>query len=154
MSQLGFCTVSHGAVYRRRRLGKSSAVAATQPPAVASAKAGRPATLADRVAALPPMRGATMVELISPMVCAGGCSNCVVVNRDGKRASFRIFEAVVRMHGGVLGRAAAKEALQVYGDVCFEAIGCRGRHPSIDWLFDVAASGRTYVAKVDGHYLH
>lgn len=77
----------------------------------------------------------------------------MVVNRDGKRASFRIFETVAQKHAGVFGRAAAKDALKIYGDVCYEAMGQRGLHPSVDWLFDVAASGRTYVAKVDGQYL-
>lgn len=93
-----------------------------------------------------------MVELLSPHECVAE-RGAVVVNRDGKRASFRIYEHVARNSGGVFGREAAREALNVYGDVAFEAIGAVGSHPAIDWLLSVVSSGREFVVKIDGKYI-
>jgi hypothetical protein len=153
MSSAAFLMPALSWTLRRETL--SARATTTQRPPAAAVASPFPAktTLADRVAALPPARGTIIVELVSPLVVAGGCRDTVVVNRDGKRASFRVFEAVARRHRGVFGKAAAKDALEVYGDVCFEAMAQRGRHPSIDWLFDVIAKDRKYVVKVDGRFV-
>lgn len=112
-------------------------------------------SLSDRVAALPRAPGTDVIELLSPHAQPRSPTerNMSVANRPGKAASFRIFAHVASTHSGVFNAAAAADALKIYGDVVDEARAEPGRHPSIDWLLDVAGADDVYVVKIDGEYI-
>lgn len=77
----------------------------------------------------------------------------VVVNRDGKRASFRIFASTVRKFGGQMNRDAALEALEIYGEKVDDAKASPGAHPNIELLQRIVDEDLKYICKIDGKYV-
>ena len=97
--------------------------------------------LKENVAKLKPIDGVARV-----VVRGAGIE---IPNKEGKKASVAIYQHLSDKHGGKLGKAAALEGLELYGEVAEEAASKPGAHPNIDLLFQVIESGAEHAIEVE-----
>jgi hypothetical protein len=112
-------------------------------------------TLKEGVAALPASPGDVVIELqaFRGLGTRSRRDDVVVVNKEGRRASFAIVKAVLRARRGVLDAAGAADALALYAEAVDDAVEFPGKHPTIDLLFRVRDGEVQYVGKIDGSYV-
>lgn len=70
----------------------------------------------------------------------------VIENRPGQKLSLSIYHQVAAEFGG-LGPAAARRALELYGEHVEAAKTYPGAHPNIDRLFSIIAENRHLTVK-------
>ena len=99
------------------------------------------ATFAENLAQLESIDAFSKLELFD----AAGHSVAVIENKPGSQGSLRIYRHLAEKWGGI-NPDAAHEGLALYAEHTGDARQHPGKHPNIDRLFEIIASGITYSA--------
>ena len=78
---------------------------------------------------------------------ASGAVVATIENKPGKAGSLALFAALAAKHGGI-NVAAAKEGIELFAEHTADARANPGKHPNVDRLFEVIATGRGYTVKL------
>ncbi len=70
----------------------------------------------------------------------------VIENQPGKQGSLAVYYKVAVDFGGI-GPKAAEKALELFCEHTEDARAHPGKHPNIDWLFQVIDSGEHYSVR-------
>ncbi|MDP1864168.1 MAG: DUF2322 family protein [Thiobacillus sp.] len=100
-------------------------------------------SFADTLKALPEANG-TRLRLTD----AKGAEVAVIENGPGTASSFRVYAYLAAKHGGITPAAAA-EGLTIFAEHTDDARNHAGKHPNIDRLIELQASGATLAATVE-----
>ncbi len=100
---------------------------------------------ADNLKALPPVAHLAALELVN----AAGELVARIENKPGQAGSLAVYAALAAKHGRI-NAAAAAEGLEVYAEHTTDARANPGKHPNIDRLIDVVATGGTLTVRSIG----
>ena len=98
---------------------------------------------ADNLQQLPTIDHLSELQLID----ASGTVVATVENKPGKAGSLRVYNALVAKHGSI-NVAAAQEGLVIFAEHTADAQTNPGKHPNIDRLQQIIASGQGYSVKL------
>jgi hypothetical protein len=98
---------------------------------------------ADNLKQLPPVTQLVELQLID----AAGALAATIENKPGKAGSLAVYHALAARHGGI-DVAAAEEGLEIFAEHTADARANPGKHPNIDRLLEVIASGQGYTVKL------
>ena len=98
---------------------------------------------ADNLKQLPSIAQLVALELID----AAGAVAATIENKPGKAGSLAVYHALAAKHGGI-NVAAAEEGLELFAEHTADARANPGKHPNIDRLLEVIASGQGYSVKL------
>lgn len=98
---------------------------------------------ADNLQQLPPVTHLVELQLID----AAGAVVATIENKPGKAGSLAVYHALAARHGRI-DVAAAQEGLELFAEHTLDARANPGRHPNIDRLLEVIASGQGYSVKL------
>lgn len=99
-------------------------------------------SFADNLATLPAADHLAGIELIGP-----GERVAVIENKPGSQGSLRLYLYLLEKFGAI-NVAAAAEGLVLYAEHGEDARRNPGRHPNVDRLLEIAASGRGCSARL------
>ena len=100
---------------------------------------------ADNLKALSSVAHLAAIELVD--VTDGAGQVCArIENKPGQAGSLAVYAALAAKHGSI-NAAAAEEGLAVYAEHTDDARAHPGKHPNIDRLIDIAASGRALIVR-------
>lgn len=91
---------------------------------------------ADNLKALPSVAHLAALELST----AAGETVARIENKPGQAGSLAVYAALAAKHGRI-NAAAAEEGLSIYAEHTADAHSNPGKHPNIDRLIDLVASG-------------
>lgn len=100
-------------------------------------------TFADNLKQLPAITQLAELQLID----AAGAVAATIANQPGKAGSLAVYHALTVKHGGI-NVAAAEEGLELFAEHTADARANPGKHPNIDRLLEVIASGQGYSVKL------
>ena len=100
-------------------------------------------SFADTLKILPEASGARL-----RLADATGAEVAVIENAPGSAGSFRVYAHLAEKHGGITPAAAA-EGVAIFAEHADDARNHAGKHPNIDRLFALQASGATLAATVE-----
>jgi len=100
-------------------------------------------SFADTLNALPEACGARL-----RLTDATGAEVAVIENGPGTAGSFRVYAYLAEKYGGITP-AAAVEGLEIFAEHTDDARKHAGKHPNIDRLLALQASGATLAAAVE-----
>ncbi|NDP49122.1 MAG: DUF2322 family protein [Sulfuriferula multivorans] len=100
-------------------------------------------SFADTLKTLPEARG-TRLRLAD----ATGAEVAVIENGPGTAGSFRVYAYLADKHDGITPAAAA-EGLAIFAEHSDDARKHAGKHPNIDRLLALQASGATLTVRVE-----
>ena len=100
-------------------------------------------SFADTLKTLPEPSGARL-----RLADATGAEVAVIENGPGTAGSFRVYAYLAEKHGGITPAAAA-EGVAIFAEHADDARKHAGKHPNIDRLFALQASGATLAATVE-----
>lgn len=98
---------------------------------------------ADNLKQLPPVAQLAALELID---AAGGVA-ARIENKPGQAGSLAVYAALAAKHGSI-NTAAAEEGLEIYAEHTADSRANPGKHPNIDRLLAVIASGHGYTVRL------
>ena len=98
---------------------------------------------ADNLKQLPSIVQLAALELID----AAGNVAATIENKPGKAGSLAVYHALAAKHGAI-NVAAAREGLEIFAEHTVDARANPGKHPNIDRLLEVIASGQGYTVKL------
>ena len=98
---------------------------------------------ADNLQQLPPVTHLVELQLID----AAGAVVATIENKPGKAGSLAVYHALAARHGRI-DVAAAQEGLELFAEHTADAHANPGKHPNIDRLLEVIASGQGYSVKL------
>jgi hypothetical protein len=98
---------------------------------------------ADNLKQLPSVAQLAELQLID----ASGALAATIENKPGKAGSLAVYHALAARHGS-LDVAAAEEGLELFAEHTVDARANPGKHPNIDRLLEVIASGQGYTVKL------
>lgn len=98
---------------------------------------------ADNLKQLPSIAHLAELQLID----AAGAVAATIANQPGKAGSLAVYHALAVKHGGI-NVAAAEEGLELFAEHTADARANPGKHPNIDRLLEVIASGQGYSVKL------
>lgn len=98
---------------------------------------------ADNLKQLPPVAHLAALELID----AAGQVAARIENKPGQAGSLAVYAALAAKHGSI-DVAAAEEGLEIYAEHTADSRANPGKHPNIDRLLAVTASGQGYTARL------
>lgn len=98
---------------------------------------------ADNLKQLPSIAQLAALELID----AAGAVAASIENKPGKAGSLAVYHALAAKHGAI-NVAAAQEGLEIFAEHRVDARANPGKHPNIDRLLEVIASGQGYTVKL------
>ncbi len=98
---------------------------------------------ADNLKQLPSIAQLAALELID----AAGAVAASIENKPGKAGSLAVYHALAAKHGAI-NVAAAREGLEIFAEHTVDARANPGKHPNIDRLLEVIASGQGYTVKL------
>ena len=98
---------------------------------------------ADNLKQLPSIAQLAALELID----AAGAVAASIENKPGKAGSLAVYHALAAKHGAI-NVAAAREGLEIFAEHTVDARANPGKHPNIDRLLEVIASGQGYGVKL------
>jgi len=98
---------------------------------------------ADNLKQLPSIAQLAALELID----AAGAVAASIENKPGKAGSLAVYHALAAKHGAI-NVAAAQEGLEIFAEHTVDARANPGKHPNIDRLLEVIASGQGYTVKL------
>lgn len=93
---------------------------------------------ADNLKQLPSVAHLAALDLLD----AGGQVVATIENKPGQAGSLAVYAALATRHGA-LNPAAAEEGLVLYAEHTADAQAYPGKHPNIDRLIQLKASGQT-----------
>lgn len=100
-------------------------------------------TFAENLQQLPSIAHLAAVQLLSP----AGDVVATIDNKPGKAGSVAVYAALAARHGNV-NVAAAQEGLELFAEHTADARVHPGKHPNIDRLLEVIASGHGYGVRI------
>lgn len=98
---------------------------------------------ADNLKQLPSVAQLAELQLID----AAGAVAATIENKPGKAGSLAVYNALAARHGSI-NVAAAEEGLEIFAEHTADARANPGKHPNIDRLLEVIASGQGYSVKL------
>lgn len=98
---------------------------------------------ADNLKQLPAISHLAELQLLD----ASGAVVATIENKPGKAGSLAVYAALAANHGGITV-TAAHEGLEIFAEHTADARAHPGKHPNIDRLFEVIASGKGYAARL------
>lgn len=98
---------------------------------------------ADNLKQLPSIAQLAALELID----AAGAVAATIENKPGKAGSLAVYHALAARHGRI-DAAAAQQGLELFAEHTADARANPGKHPNIDRLLEVIASGQGYSVKL------
>ena len=98
---------------------------------------------ADNIKQLPPISHLAEMQLLD----ASGAVVASIENKPGKAGSLALYNALAVKHGSI-NVAAAKEGLDLFAEHVADARANPGKHPNVDRLFEVIATGKGYTVKL------
>ncbi len=98
---------------------------------------------ADNLKQLPSVAQLAELQLID----AAGAVAATIENKPGKAGSLAVYNALAAKHGSI-NVAAAEEGLEIFAEHTADARANPGKHPNIDRLLEVIASGQGYSVKL------
>ena len=98
---------------------------------------------ADTLKTLPEFAGEKLV-----LTDAAGTEVAAIANAPGTAGSFRVYAYLADKHGGITPAAAA-EGVAIFAEHADDARNHAGKHPNIDRLFALQASGATLAATIE-----
>ncbi len=98
---------------------------------------------ADNLKQLPSVAQLAELQLID----AAGAVAATIENKPGKAGSLAVYNALAARHGSI-NVAAAEEGLEIFAEHTVDAHANPGKHPNIDRLLEVIASGQGYSVKL------
>lgn len=98
---------------------------------------------ADNLKQLPSIAHLVALELID----GAGAVVATIENKPGKAGSLAVYAALAAQHGAING-AAAEQGLEIFAEHTADARTNPGKHPNIDRLLEVIASGQGYGVKL------
>lgn len=98
---------------------------------------------ADTLQTLPEFAGEKLV-----LIDAAGVEVATILNAPGTAGSFRVYAYLAQQYGSISGEAAA-EGLAIYAEHTEDATRHPGKHPNIDRLIAIMASGVPLNARVE-----
>lgn len=98
----------------------------------------------DNLKQLPPVAHLAGLQLID----ASGEVAATIENKPGQAGSLAVYAALADKHGGIINVAAAQEALDIYAEHTADSRANPGKHPNIDRLIEVIASGQGFSVKL------
>jgi len=78
---------------------------------------------------------------------ATGAEVATIVNAPGTAGSFRVYAYLAEKYGGITPEAAA-EGLAIFAEHTEDASLHPGKHPNIDRLFEVQATGAALASSI------
>lgn len=100
-------------------------------------------TFAENLQQLPPITHLAALQLRN----AAGAVVATIDNQPGKAGSVAVYAALAARHGGI-NVAAAHEGLALYAEHTADARAHPGKHPNIDRLLEVIASGHGFSVEL------
>jgi len=98
---------------------------------------------ADTLKTLPEFPGARIV-----LTDAAGAEVATIANAPGSAGSFRVYAYLLQQYGAIDAEAAA-EGLALFAEYTEDASRNPGRHPNIDRLIGILATGETLDARIE-----
>lgn len=98
---------------------------------------------ADTLKTLPEFAGARIV-----LTDAAGAEVATIANAPGSAGSFRVYAYLLQQYGAINAEAAA-EGLAVFAEHTEDASRNPGKHPNIDRLIGILATGETLDARIE-----
>jgi hypothetical protein len=98
---------------------------------------------ADTLKTLPEFPGARIV-----LTDAAGAEVATIANAPGSAGSFRVYAHLLQRYGAINAEAAA-EGLAVFAEHTEDASRNPGKHPNIDRLIGILATGETLDARIE-----
>ncbi|GAB3358757.1 MULTISPECIES: DUF2322 family protein [Giesbergeria] len=98
---------------------------------------------ADHLQQLPSITHLAALELID----STGHVAATIENKPGKAGSLAVYAALAAQHGGI-NAAAAQQGLDLFAEHTDDARAHPGKHPNIDRLLAVVASGQGYTVRL------
>ncbi len=98
---------------------------------------------ADNLKQLPSISHLAELQLLD----ASGAVVATIENKPGKAGSLALFAALASKHG-TINVAAAKEGIELFAEHTADARAYPGKHPNVDRLFEVVATGKGYAVKL------
>lgn len=98
---------------------------------------------ADNLKQLPPITHLAALQLLD---AAGGVA-ATIENKPGKAGSLAVYAALAGKHGSI-NAAAAQEGLDLFAEHTLDARAHPGKHPNIDRLLEIIASGKGFAVKL------
>lgn len=98
---------------------------------------------ADTLKTLPEFPGARIV-----LTDAAGAEVATIANAPGSAGSFRVYAYLLQQYGAIDAEAAA-EGLALFAEHTEDASRNPGRHPNIDRLIGILATGETLDARIE-----
>ncbi len=98
---------------------------------------------ADTLKTLPEFAGARIV-----LTDAAGAEVGMIANAPGSAGSFRVYAYLLQQYGALNAEAAA-EGLAVFAEHTEDASRNPGKHPNIDRLIGILATGETLDARIE-----
>lgn len=99
-------------------------------------------SFADTLSTLPEFAGEQLI-----LTNGSGAEVAVIANAPGTAGSFRVYAYLADKHSG-LTPAAAAEGLAIYAEHTDDARLHPGKHPNIDRLLGLQASGNTLHTRI------
>jgi hypothetical protein len=98
---------------------------------------------ADNLKQLPAISHLAGLQLLD----ASGAVVATIENKPGKAGSLAVYAALAAKHGSITVKAA-QEGIELFAEHTADARANPGKHPNIDRLFEVIASGNAYSARL------
>lgn len=96
----------------------------------------------DNLATLASIDHLQKLELLN----ADGSLAATIENKAGSQGSLKVYQHLWKKHGSI-NVAAAEEGLELYAEHTADAEQNPGKHPNIDRLFEIIASGKSLIVK-------
>lgn len=100
-------------------------------------------TFADNLKKLPAIHHLAELQLLD----GSGAVVATIENKPGKAGSLALYAALAAKHGGI-NVAAATEGIELFAEHTADARANPGKHPNVDRLFEVLATGKGYSVRL------
>lgn len=98
---------------------------------------------ADNLKSLPSISHLAELQLLN----ASGVVLATIENKPGKAGSLAVYNALAAKYGDITA-VAANEGIELFAEHAADARANPGKHPNIDRLFEVIATGRGYTVRL------
>lgn len=100
-------------------------------------------SFADNLKRLPAVNHLAALQLVD----AAGAVAATIENQPGQAGSLAVYAALAARHGRI-DAVAAREGLALFAEHTADAQAHPGRHPNIDRLLQVLATGQGYAVRL------